>query len=318
MRTKLEMIVGYLAGRQGESAESIRRELRDPASEASRWLEAMRSRSRGLGDTGLAEMQGPGLPSLIRDGTAARRPAGRRWLTAFLGGSAAAAALIGLAVAWRAKDERLLRLEMVLGQQEARWEARFNHLDAILVRREPERPSGIPVLKEPTPREQRSAAPAERPPDLALARIEARLSELGQRLDEATPRQSQGNPMLDQLRRDVERLGQEAEARARVSKQEIRSLNLALQQVLQILTRLDFTPRGAEPMQIPVPVPVLPRGYGTEPGQGTGILPGSGHDQETGQDPARIDPGQDGRGRGPHGFPNGHVNPRLQRPGGPR
>jgi hypothetical protein len=217
-----------------------------------------------------------------------------------MGASAASVALLGLAAAWRAREERLIRLETVLGQQEARWEARFNRLDAILARWETDKPREIPVLEEPTPR-------AERPPDLALARIEARLSELGQRLEETTPRQSQGDPMIDQLRRDVERLGQEAEARARVSKQEIRSLNLALQQVLQILSRLDFTPRGGEPMQIPVPVPVLPRGYGPEPGQGTGILPGSGQDQATGQD-----------GRGPHGFPSGHGNPRSSHPGGMR
>ena len=41
MTTKLEMMVGYLAGRQGKAAESIRRELDDPTSEASRWLDAM-------------------------------------------------------------------------------------------------------------------------------------------------------------------------------------------------------------------------------------------------------------------------------------
>ena len=46
MKTKLEIMVGYLAGRQGEDVESIRRELEDPSSEASRWLEAVR-RGRG-------------------------------------------------------------------------------------------------------------------------------------------------------------------------------------------------------------------------------------------------------------------------------
>ena len=48
MKTKLEMMVAYLAGRKGEAAESIRRELEDPTSEASRCLEAVRSRSRGV------------------------------------------------------------------------------------------------------------------------------------------------------------------------------------------------------------------------------------------------------------------------------
>ena len=55
MKTKLEMMVAYLAGRQGEAAESIRRELEDPTSEASRWLEAVRSRSRGIFGAGSPE-----------------------------------------------------------------------------------------------------------------------------------------------------------------------------------------------------------------------------------------------------------------------
>ena len=54
MKTKLEMMVAYLAGRKGEAAESIRRELEDPTSEASRCLEAVRSRSRGIFGADLA------------------------------------------------------------------------------------------------------------------------------------------------------------------------------------------------------------------------------------------------------------------------
>ena len=47
MKTKLEMMAGYLAGRRDESADLIRQELGDPASEACRFLEAMREKSRG-------------------------------------------------------------------------------------------------------------------------------------------------------------------------------------------------------------------------------------------------------------------------------
>src|SRR4051812_27031264 len=49
MRTiRLETMVEYLAGREGEPGPAIRAELADPSSEASRFLEAIRLRSRAL------------------------------------------------------------------------------------------------------------------------------------------------------------------------------------------------------------------------------------------------------------------------------
>src|SRR5262249_35824194 len=57
MKTKMEMMAGYLAGRQDETAGAIRRELEDPSSEASRWLEAVRARSR--------EILVPGSPEVL-------------------------------------------------------------------------------------------------------------------------------------------------------------------------------------------------------------------------------------------------------------
>ena len=82
--------------------------------------------------------------------------------------------------------------------------------------------------------------------------------------------------MVDQLRRDVEQLGQQAEARARLSREEFQSLNMVLQEVLQTLTRLALTSRGSEPMQVPVPVPVFPEGHTPGLGQGPGCSPGPG------------------------------------------
>ena len=75
MKTKLEMMVGYLAGRQGESAESIRRKLRDPAGEASRWLEEVQSRSRDILDGGLLKSRGLDLHPYLRKGIVVQRPA---------------------------------------------------------------------------------------------------------------------------------------------------------------------------------------------------------------------------------------------------
>jgi hypothetical protein len=310
MKTKLEMMIGYLAGRQGESAESIRRELRDPASEASRWLEAVRLRSRTVLDVGRLEARSPNPTSRIGDGIPTRRPERKRRLMAILGASAAAIAFLGLAATWRAQEGRLTRLERMLGHQQARWDDRFNRLDTILARREMERPSQTSSSKVTTAREVIPAAPTGSLPELALARIEARLTEFGKRLEEAAPGQPQGDPMIDQLRRDVERLGQQAEARARASREELQSVNMVLQEVLQTLTRLALSSRGAEPMQVPVPIPVFPQGQLPGLGQGAGMLPGPGQDPMSGQDASRAGPGQDNRGRGVRNHSESRPNPR--------
>jgi hypothetical protein len=310
MKTKLEMMVGYLAGRQGESAESIRRELRDPAGEASRWLEEVQLRSRDILDGGLLKSRGLDLHPYLRKGIVVQRPGRRRWLTVLLGASAMTLAFVGLAATWRVQGEQLLRLETMLRRREAQWGDRFNHLDAILARRQREVPGMPTASKEPATREAIPSDPPEKPPDLALARIEARLAELGRRLEEVAPRQSQGDPSVDQLRRDVEQLGQQAEVRARLSRQEFQSLSMVLQEVLQALTRLALTSRGSEPMQVPVPVPVFPEGHTPGLGQGPGMLPGPGQGQTPGQGPSGIDPGHDNRGRGPRNYPDGRTNPR--------
>ena len=205
---------------------------------------------------------------------------------------------------------RLTRLERMLGHQQERWDDRFNRLDANLARREMERPSRTSSTKETTAREVIPAAPTGSLPELAMARIEARLTEFGKRLEEAAPGQPQGDPMIDQLRRDVERLGQQAEARARASREELQSVNMVLQEVLQTLTRLALSSRGAEPMQVPVPIPVFPQGQLPGLGQGAGMLPGPGQDPMPGQDASRAGPGQDNRSRGVRNHSDGRPNPR--------
>ena len=75
-------------------------------------------------------------------------------------------------------------------------------------------------------------------------------------------------------------------------------MNMVLQEVLQTLTRLALSSRGAEPMQVPVPIPVFPQGQLPGLGQGAGMLPGPGQDPMPGQDAPRAGPGQDNRGRG--------------------
>ena len=99
MTTKLEMSVGYLAGRQGKAAESIRRELEDPTSEASRWLEAVRKRSRAVSRAGSSEAQDLISPASMRNGMTTRGPARKRLLPFLSGVSVASLVLIAMGVA---------------------------------------------------------------------------------------------------------------------------------------------------------------------------------------------------------------------------
>ncbi len=115
-----------------------------------------------------------------------------------------------------------------------------------------------------TLQELKPPIPVDSPTSLALARIEARLGELGQRLGEGQPRQDQDDPQLAQLRRDLDRLRQEVESAVRASKQESQELSVAVREILELLRRLAMRSRAMEPMQVPVPIPVPPQGH--EPG----------------------------------------------------
>ena len=72
MKTKLETMVAYLAGRKGEATDSIRHECEDPTSEASRCLEVVRLRSRRIFGANLPEMPDPIPSRLILNQTAAQ------------------------------------------------------------------------------------------------------------------------------------------------------------------------------------------------------------------------------------------------------
>ncbi len=132
MKTKLEMMVAYLAGRKGEAAESIRRELEDPTSEASRCLEALRSRSRGVFGAELPEMPGPIPAPQSATGDRTRDARETAACPLLFGASSAALVFIAVGVAWRAQDDRLRHLEAILARREARWGDRFNRLEAAL------------------------------------------------------------------------------------------------------------------------------------------------------------------------------------------
>jgi len=292
MKTKLDIMVAYLAGRKGDAAESIRRELGDPTSEASRCLEAIRSRSRGVFGPDLPAMSDPIRSRPIRFRATARGMPGLRLPSLLVGAATAALVFIVVGSAWWAQDDRLRHLEATLARREDRWGDRFNRLEAALARREaptqrqPASSNGpnLPELKPP--------APADRPTSLALARIEARLGELEQQLGAGQPRQDQDEQQVAQLRQDLDRLRQEVEIAGRASKQDSQKLSVAVREILELLRRLTMNSRATEPMQVPVPVPVPPQGHEPGVGQGPGMMSGPGQAQMRGQDLPYRTPGR--------------------------
>jgi hypothetical protein len=292
MKTKLEMMVAYLAGRKGDGAELIRRELEDPTSDASLCLEAVRLRSRSICATELPVMRRPipsrSIPKRVTTGGIARRRLPPQLLVV----SSAALVFIAVALAWRAQNDQFRQLKASLARREARWGEQFARLEAALTRRETplhrqHASSNVPTLPEPKP-----TTPADGATILALARIEARLGELGQRLGEKQPRQDQDDQQVDQLRRELDSFRQEVKSAVRASKQESQDLGLAVRAILQLLRRLTMESRATDSMQIPVPL------HGHEPGhgQGPGMIPGQpqvpGQVQMPGQDPSFRAPGR--------------------------
>jgi hypothetical protein len=75
MNSKLTALVGYLAGQEGEEVEGVRRELADPASEASQFLTATQKLSRGaLGEDVLKWLRIGPSPQFPRPDLAPRQP----------------------------------------------------------------------------------------------------------------------------------------------------------------------------------------------------------------------------------------------------
>ena len=294
MKTKLEMMVAYLAGRQGEAAGSIRRELEDPSSEASRWLEALRSRSGGI--LGAARRRcripspltrsragrtHPGWPGDGRLCSSSPRPSrwcSSRWMRR--GGRKMAAS---------AASRRRCRGARRGGETASTASRRPSRAGRHLAKGEPLRP------KATNPQEVRPPTPADQPTSLALARIEARLGELGQRLEAGQAGRDQDDQRVAEVRRDLDRLRQEAGTAGRASRQEGQELAQAVREILQLLRRLASQSGTMETMPVPVTLPVLPPGHGPRVGQGPGMIPEPGPGQLQG--PAHM---QRPPGRGNH------------------
>ena len=315
------MMVGYLSGKQGQAAESIRRELEEPTSEASRWIAALRQRTRDASRRTPPKAATARWSALQKYETIGHRPVRSR-LFALLGAvSVAALVLAALGLAWRAQENELRRLETMLARREAHWASRFDELNALLARQTPVPQTRAPSTKETSPPQPKSPAAMDGPTILALARIEAKVGQLGERLRETQSARNPNDPMVDALRRDIEQLKNDVEARDQSRKQESRELNQVVQEVLQLLRGLTLRPwGGGAPMQAPVPGPLFQEQQRNGP-QRQGLTPGAerlpGERQMPGQGYVPMEPGQVNPNRGVPNFSGGYITPRMQRPGGP-
>lgn len=131
MTTKLEAVVGYLAGR--ESDPSLLEELANPSSDASCFLEATRSRSRALLD--------PPSGSIPTGREVSPTPTKRRGRLGSVGW--VALAILGLGVLLGVGEVRGRRLETLLIRAEEESRARQERLESTLSKLVPPRPSTV-------------------------------------------------------------------------------------------------------------------------------------------------------------------------------
>ncbi len=244
MRTKLEIMVDYLAGREGQEATQLRAELDDPSSEASRFLEATRSRS-------IALLGGPGPAGA---GPPPRRSIVRR---SALVAAAVGAILAVSAASLRLGEARLRRLEAALARGEARSREVALRLEAALARAS-EPPRGAPAHSP-----AHSPAPALPPPgprngeiETALVRVEAGLGNLERRVEglgRSGPRPAMAgpDPAVAEIRRELEILRRERAASDQATGRQIQDLRASIQEVGQLLRMALNRPQGTLPGPIP-------------------------------------------------------------------
>jgi hypothetical protein len=249
MRTmRLEVMVGYLAGREGEDAAALRAELADPSSEASRFLEATRLRSRALIEEPPIADEGPSRPVRHRQG-------------AYGGAMVAAVAASILVTAGGALwmgEARLNRLETTLALREAESRADSRRLEAALARAIEAPPKAVAAPSIPNPRPQ--------PSEQALARVEVGLGKLDRRIEALDrpapapvpppslapdPAPVGGDPAIAEIRREVAALRRELVASDQAGARQVMEIRMALQDVGNLLRMALNRPAIAIPGPIP-------------------------------------------------------------------
>jgi len=254
MRNRLEAMVGYLADREGEAAPTIRAELGDPTSEASRFLEATRRRTRALVQEQPVADQAPSTPL-----TLAIRPGFRRAVPV---AGLAASVLLAAAASLGLGEARVRRMEEAMARREAESRSEARRLEDALARAIPIPGKSAPV---PSPASTPTAPPMPRigPIEVALARVESGLGKLERRIDgidlpgpgpappapEPTP--VGADPAIVEIRRDLAALRRELVASDQAGARQVMELRLGLQEVGNLLRMALSRP----PVMIPVPGP---------------------------------------------------------------
>ena len=220
--------------------------------------------------------------------------------------------LLAVGAFLRARDDRLDRLETLLAQQDARWGNRLERIETAVTSPRAPSPAETPSTKKATSQDDKPAPQTDVTTALALARLEAKLGELGERLGQEAPKPETPAPSVEPLRGDLERLRREMELGSEASKRQIQELSAVLREVLHLLRRLAVNARSPEPIQVPVPVPVA----------AGPVCRALGNDQRWADRPAggpALDAGSTAASTAmgvpkPPGRPQGHG---MQTPGGP-
>jgi len=209
MTTKLEAMVGYLAGRGGD--DRFLDELADPNSEASRFLEATQARSKAL-------LEGPSRSGPLESDRPIRSKSWVPWVVL------AVVALIATGlVAWLI-DVRLRRLEALAVLSKAESEATARKIETTLARLleiRPEPPSLVPVEK-------------------AIGQVEAGLSKLERRIESLGPRPEPAkvDPIFAEIRDGLVLLRRELSADEKTKVRQIEEMQASIHELGRVLRLL--------------------------------------------------------------------------------
>ena len=266
MRTKLDLIVDFLADRGDGATESIRRELNEPSSEASLFLERLRDRTRGMLDVIPPRQE---APKTQRRGPAILPPptARKSWVRSPLPLAAAATVLVAVGVAWNDQRGKIRTLEAADARREAEWRELTHKLE--VARNEAiEKDRTLKTAASPAPKPAPETAPKRAPdrvPELLVARLEAGLAKLEDRLSNPGPDPPPANPdapesELEQLRRQVEILKSDLGSRDKSLSKDVKELRASLNQVMMWVRQLANTP-NIQYIPVPefIPVPQGPQ-----------------------------------------------------------
>jgi methyl-accepting chemotaxis protein len=228
MTTKLEAMVGYLAGRDTDPA--LLDELRNPSSDANGFLEATRTRSRAL-------LEEPAVPEASVK-PAFVRPKRRNWLERVVWASAAVLAL-GL-IFW-VGETRSRRLEAVLERASNDVRTRSGQIEAALNRLAEANSSAVATLD--------SIQATTRHLETDLGQLDGRV----QKLANGPEPVSKPDPLVAGLRDQLATLLRELTENKKTSSRQVEELQASIHDVARQIKLLRSLSQSPEPVNEPPP-----------------------------------------------------------------